>query len=86
MAEITPKQVELLRHTLGADKAAKGVAYRNHFYTGSKGCDYPEIAAMVEAGLMIKGRRGMQCPETDYHYFHATEAGMKAVGISKVSG
>lgn len=50
MTNITDKQRDILRHTLGVGRGRIG--WRNHFCTGPGSDDYADCEALVAAGLM----------------------------------
>lgn len=47
---ITPRQLEILQHALGADEYGQGGGHRNRFCAGAAG--EPDCRALVEMGLM----------------------------------
>jgi hypothetical protein len=47
---ITPRQLEILQHSLGLNKYGQGESYRNHFCAG--GDDVLNCAELVALGLM----------------------------------
>ena len=70
----------ILEHMLGAGSARPG--YRNHFCTSLSSSDYALLAEMaclglVEAGRIINDGRDQ--------FFHATDAGYAAVGLTRES-
>ncbi len=73
----TQRQTEILRHTLGADSRSPG--YRNHYAAEPNGDNYADILALVEMGLM---KRGRDIPG-GLIYFHVTEAGQELIGVKE---
>lgn len=77
---LTPEQIQILQHTLGADSRYKKSqwGFRNQYCTRP---DDIELNKLVDMGLMNKGPAskllGGDC------YFWATEAGCKAIGFTK---
>ena len=47
---MTPRQLEILQHSLGVDQYGQGRQYRNHFYAG--GLDVTTCRELAEIGLM----------------------------------
>ena len=78
---ITPKQLHILRHSLGYDDEGLGTEYRNHFCTGAGSTDFDDCAALAAAGLMIDG--GPQAVYGGSHYFIVSEAGKAEVASRK---
>ena len=71
---MTPKQLEILQHTLGLDRYGQGTMYRNHFCAGED--DEQTCKELVALGYM------RQRPTTEWlPYFncYATEEGKQAV-------
>ena len=71
---VTPRQLEILQHSLGVDKYGQGEMYRNRFCAG--GDDEPICRELVALGLM------QQHPTTEWlPYFNCsvTDAGKAAV-------
>lgn len=78
-ADLTKRQLHVLRHSLGVGDDGKGVAYRNHFVTGEGSKDHPDCMALVALGLMTR-RDGSPMTGGD-DLFTVTDAG-KAVAVS----
>lgn len=79
--DVSEKNLELLRHTLGAtEKKRKNWGYRNYFCANNNETDpdYQGCRALERAGLMVAGNANKHS-----QYFHATEAGMKAIGFNE---
>lgn len=79
MAELSPRQLEILQHALGVDKyglTPKGYTpyTRNRFCAGVS--DEPDCRALVEMGLMDEHARTEWLP---YFNCSVTTAGMKAM-------
>ena len=72
---MTPKQRDIMKHALGADRGAPG--WRNHFVTGPGSDDYDDCEALVAAGLMAK-RSGGPLSGGDPVY-RVTDAGQDAL-------
>lgn len=79
--EMTKKQIEIMRHTLGADSDAPG--YRNYFAAEPETDDYDEILSLVMLGLMKRGRSWEGNISGELVYFHVTEKGKKLLGIEE---
>lgn len=47
---LTPKQLEILQHSLGVDQHGQGPMYRNHFCAGSD--DEPACRELIALGYM----------------------------------
>lgn len=79
--EVTDDDMGSLRHMLGAvshyPKSKWG--YRNYYAAGLGAM--PSMERLEKAGFVT---RGSQYNETGF-YFHATEAGMDAIGLSKAA-
>lgn len=50
MKDLTPRQLEILQHSLGVDQYGQGQRYRNHFCAGAG--DEPTCRELVEMGYM----------------------------------
>jgi len=73
--------LDLLRHAAGAtsDVKRKDWGYRNYFAAGKDGSDREGLERMVAAGLAVQGR---DIPG-GLIYFHVTEEGCRALGMTK---
>lgn len=49
---MTPKQLNILRHSLGLDDHGIGRQYRNRFVTGPGSTDWGDCKSLVQQGLM----------------------------------
>ena len=78
ITEPTPKELELLRHMLGTE--SKWPGYRNYFCAEIGSADYSDLMAMCVSGLAERGRTANKGRD---QYFVATEAGCRAVGLTK---
>ncbi|HSC06799.1 MAG TPA: hypothetical protein VLD59_08230 [Steroidobacteraceae bacterium] len=78
---MTPKQLEIMRHTLGIGRGQPG--WRNHFVTGPGSDDYDDCEALVELGLMRR-RSGGPLSGGDPIY-SVTDAGQDVLVGRKVS-
>ena len=78
---VTQEQVNKLRHALGADKAKRGVAFRNYYCSAA---DDPDMTNLVAQGLMFGGP-AINEGRDRYRYYYATAEGMAFVGIKAVS-
>ncbi len=74
MKGLTPRQLEILQHSLGVDQYGHGRMYRNHFCAG--GGDVDICRSLVELGYMREHRTTELFP--DYNC-SVTEAGKEAV-------
>lgn len=75
--------LELVRHMLGVGSHIKkrDWGYRNYFAASDGGSDREALHRLVARGLVVLGRKAS--PEMGGHsYFHATEAGMDAIGLT----
>lgn len=79
---VNPQDLENLRHMLGADAhRRKGVwGFRNHFAPSQS--DMPSMLRLQEAGLVRPGGPYADRAVKALTFFHATEAGCKAAGLS----
>lgn len=79
MSAITPAQLHILQHSIGADQYGRIVrgGGRNHFVTGEGGKDHADCVALVTAGLMTR-RAGSAISGGD-DIFHVTTAGKEHV-------
>jgi hypothetical protein len=79
--KLTGNQEEILRHMLGAEKGRypmRNWGFRNHYACSEFNDDkLEELCDMVDQGLLSKGGRGHELI-----YFHATELGCRAVGLT----
>ena len=73
---MTPKQLEILQHSLGLDEYGRGTMYRNRFVTGEGSKDHSDCLALVEDGFMQ--RRANVALFGGADIFTVTEAGKKA--------
>lgn len=75
--DIGAEDMRNLRHMLGVARNVpkKQWGYRNYY--ASSVSDMPSMRRLEVAGLVRRGR-----PYEDAYYFHATEAGCLAVGLS----
>lgn len=75
---ITAGQRRILRHMLGMEGEPRRVwGYRNHYGAGRDGQELARLRGMEKVGLVRQGN------ETDKRiFFHATEAGCRAVGMN----
>lgn len=69
--------MEILRHMLGMrmDKAKRDWGYRNYFNSCEGHSDMPSLLRLEAAGLIKRST-------SDVNYWHATEAGCKAIGLN----
>ena len=79
MSELTPEDMDNLRHMLGAELRyhRKQWGFRNHFAPSP--ADIPSMKRLEAAGYISEGREYGHME----HFYHATEAGCKAAGLSK---
>ena len=75
--DIGAEDMDNLRHMLGVanNVPKKRWGYRNYY--ASSISDMPNMIRLEAAGLVRRGR-----PYEDAYYFHATESGCLAVGLS----
>ena len=73
---MTPKQLEILQHTVGADRYGNPPKYggRNHFCAGV--ADEPTCRELVALGFMVQHETTQAYP---YFNCSATDAGKKAM-------
>ena len=81
-AIITTADRLYLTHMLGAEShiPKKQWGFRNYYCAGVGTDDESNLTAMVKAGLVVRGRT---INDGDSVYFHATVAGMDAIGLTK---
>lgn len=77
---MTPEQIQILQHSLGADEYGRGTRWRNHFCTGEGSDDHPHCMALVEQGFMTR-RAAVKLYGGD-DLFHVTDAGITAMMIA----
>lgn len=78
---MTAEQEKKLRHMLGAVPGhyrKNQWGFRNYYCASQGGQDHADLQKMAEAGIVVQGRMGEKTI-----YFHATEAGCKAIGLTK---
>lgn len=51
-AALSPNQLHILQHSLGADKHGRGTMYRNRFVTGEESDQWSDCCSLVEMGYM----------------------------------
>lgn len=76
-AMVTPRQLEILQHSLGVDRYGRGKQYRNRFVTDADCPDGQICAELVQLGLMTD--HGAQSIAAGMHCFTVTEAGLDVV-------
>ena len=78
------KHAEILTHMLGASKHHKKSShgFRNYFCAEVSSDTYKVLRQMAFLGLVREGRKINQDRD---QYFIATEAGCKAIGLSKAA-
>lgn len=81
MMDLTNEQRDLLRHTLGVHSGIKprDYGYRNRFQATVGSDNYQALTELVTLGLMIKGGTAN---EGRQQWFHATEAGCRALDFN----
>ncbi|KIJ00446.1 hypothetical protein ST27_10110 [Xanthomonas phaseoli pv. phaseoli] len=52
MRDLTPEELDVLRHSLGTGENGRNPSYRNHFVTGEGSTDHPTCMQLVDLGLM----------------------------------
>lgn len=74
IGEAIAKDMDILRHMLGVGShiPKRQWCYRNYFNAEAGHSDMPSLLRLEKHGLVVGGREG---------YWHATEAGMKAIGL-----
>lgn len=82
MADLTPRERDLLEHTVGFRSKSPG--FRNHFCTGPDTDDWDDIQELCRRGLMRLTK-----PPTDWlggmSVFAVTPAGKEAIGLKEPS-
>lgn len=73
MIVATPKQIDLLHHTLGVTPKRRE-PYRNHFVASDGHYDLADLSALAAAGLMARSPTPKFCDPDDM-VFHVTDAG-----------
>ena len=79
--ELTTDQEKKLRHMLGAEPGRyrkNQWGFRNHYAASPTSKDHDELKAMEAKGLVFQGRAS-----ENMVFFHATETGCKAIGLTK---
>lgn len=73
-------ELEILRHTVGADRHVKkrDWGYRNRYAASSTSDVMKSLRWLESEGLMAQGEA-----TSNLIFFHATEAGCRAAGLSK---
>lgn len=76
---VTDSDVQNLKHMLGAQKhiSKRNWGYRNHFCACKSGEDFDSMQRLEAAGLVVRGREQERSV-----FFHCTEAGCKAAGLT----
>ncbi|TWT48202.1 hypothetical protein KOR42_39920 [Thalassoglobus neptunius] len=77
--EHPPEYLTILRHMLGANSSRPG--YRNHYCAEVNSASHSTLLDMAMIGLVKPGRIINQGAD---RYFHATPAGMAAVGVERI--
>jgi hypothetical protein len=77
---VTDDDMRKLRHMLGVTehRAKKNWGFRNYF--AADGDSVPGLERLVTAGLCVRGQ-----PYDKHHYYHATQDGRAAAGLSKAA-
>jgi hypothetical protein len=77
MNDLLPVDYDNLRHMTGCDSRypKKQWGFRNHYAPG--GDDIISMFRLESAGFVLRG-----CKYHETNYFHATEAGCKAIGMT----
>ncbi len=76
---ITAGQKRILKHMLGMDGEPRRVwGYRNYYAAGRDGIVLSRLRGMEKDGLIRQG-----AVTNSRIYFHATEAGCRAVGLNE---
>lgn len=73
-ARLTPRQLEILQHAIGADQYGIGGGNRNHFCAGP--ADEPTCRSLVDLGYMRQHRTTEAYP---YYNCSVTDTGRDAV-------
>lgn len=79
--QLNATQEKKLRHMLGAEPGRytkKQWGFRNYYCASQGSTDHAQLLEMAEAGIVAQGHMGEKTI-----YFHATEAGCKAIGLTK---
>lgn len=72
---LTAEQLSILRHALGADSSTP--SYRNGFAAEEGADDWPHVMALVEMGLMTRGKTNCD----GLALFYVTEEGQELIGV-----
>lgn len=70
---MNPKQLQIIRHSLGVGDKHRDKEYRNRFFTGPGGTDFPICSELVALGFMQD--HGPQSMCSGMHCFTVTDAG-----------
>jgi hypothetical protein len=78
--KLTEKQLQQLKHMVGAapEISRKNWGYRNHYCVRTGSEHEAEMMELVKLDLVEKGNEALTNT-----YFHATELGCKAAGLSR---
>lgn len=78
---VSDSDLRKLNHMLGIDNATPAAkwGYRNHFATCPGSPDHECMQRLMAAGLV---RQGQQAPKM--FFYHATETGCRAAGLTEV--
>ena len=78
------KQIQMLKHMLGADSRYKKYqwGFRNHYCSSIGDTDHEVLEAMVISGLVERGVRGGTAGN-EMQFYHATKQGAIAAGFKK---
>lgn len=74
MSDLTPKQLDILQHSLGLDEYGRGNMYRNHFCAGAD--DEPVCRELIALGYMQQHSTTKWLP---YFNCSVTESGKEAL-------
>lgn len=74
--KVTQEQLDLMRHTIGADYRSK--PYRNYFSSGESCDGFGLLCEIVDMGLMER----RNSPISSDVLFHLTDKGMHILGFS----
>lgn len=76
--EVTAEDLDNVRHMTGAvsNVSKRNWGYRNHYCACKEGPDMASMERLKAAGYVVQGR-----DQGSSVFFHATEAGCKAIGL-----
>ena len=91
MERLTPEEVDILCHAIGADAVKnrtrakrKDYYYRNRYAIHEKHYSWDAVQRLTAAGLMVRGQP-LSTADPTYRMYAVTNAGLKAIGVDPLS-